>query len=445
MERNFTNENENLEEFLRQNADELRMRPSGNVWKGISKRLNQRRRRIGFILCISLLATSGLVYYLLENTVGNSTDALTGKETIAAKNPERSSTIKTSKPGSDFQKQASINSEFIERNEVSYQPKSSSFINENIQQGTNFFDVTTNASSVGTNDLLIAENDFVPTVIDSYPGNETNINAVKPIDNKPDLRSDPLSIESVVNSYTKEKNKKLTLQVFFTPTVSYRRLTENKSYTRTTSPNNIPSTFQGLYDINSAVTHKPDFGFELGTMAKYPVGKNFKLRAGLQFNISRYDIKTFSSTYQIGTIRFNNRDSLNTVSGYNNFNGYKSDWLQSFYFQVSMPVGLEYKIAGNGKSEIGVATSIQPTYLLNDRAYLITSDYKTYVEVPWLVRKWNLNTSFETFVSYKTGKLKWQVGPQVRYQLKSSFEKKYPVKENLFDFGLKVGLSLNKQ
>jgi hypothetical protein len=63
--------------------------------------------------------------------------------------------------------------------------------------------------------------------------------------------------------------------------------------------------------------------------------------------------------------------------------------------------------------------------------------------VPWLIRHWNANTAFSTFVAYSTGKVKWQVGPQVRYQLFSSFVKKYPVKENLFDFGLKVGLSLN--
>jgi hypothetical protein len=82
---------------------------------------------------------------------------------------------------------------------------------------------------------------------------------------------------------------------------------------------------------------------------------------------------------------------------------------------------------------------------VGDRAYIISSDYKNYSLVPSLTRKWNVATSFETFVGYSTGKLKWQVGPQVRYQLLSSFVDEYPVKENLFDFGLKVGISLNNQ
>ena len=32
--------------------------------------------------------------------------------------------------------------------------------------------------------------------------------------------------------------------------------------------------------------------------------------------------------------------------------------------------------------------------------------------------------------------------PQVRYQALSSFINEYPVKENLFDFGMKVGVTL---
>jgi hypothetical protein len=93
-----------------------------------------------------------------------------------------------------------------------------------------------------------------------------------------------------------------------------------------------------------------------------------------------------------------------------------------------------------------VAGTVQPTYILKDRAFLISTDYKNYVEIPRLIRHWNINTSLETFISYtsRSAKTRWQIGPQVRYQVLSSFKKKYPVKENLFDFGLKVGISHNK-
>src|SRR3954468_12677727 len=67
MERNFTNEN--FERFLRQNADGLRMRPADKVWKGISRHLNRRRRRIGFVLSVSILALSSLGYYYSEHRI----------------------------------------------------------------------------------------------------------------------------------------------------------------------------------------------------------------------------------------------------------------------------------------------------------------------------------------------------------------------------------------
>jgi hypothetical protein len=62
--------------------------------------------------------------------------------------------------------------------------------------------------------------------------------------------------------------------------------------------------------------------------------------------------------------------------------------------------------------------------------------------VPSLTRKWNINTGFEIFAGYKTGKTDWRIGPQVRYQVFSSFDNKYPIKEHLFDFGVKLGLTL---
>jgi hypothetical protein len=45
------------------------------------------------------------------------------------------------------------------------------------------------------------------------------------------------------------------------------------------------------------------------------------------------------------------------------------------------------------------------------------------------------------FISYKTGDLKWQVGPQLRYQLMSSFVKEYPIREHLFEYGITIGVA----
>lgn len=315
-----------------------------------------------------------------------------------------------------------------------------------------------NASAKGENSTAAAQGtpatdpqvtapEFKPAAIDAHvPDSELEQNKVATEEKKEKRDEYPYTIESVVNSYRAQKRNKVTFQVFFTPTVSYRKLSENKSYLRSVQPGNLPPSLTPLYDVNNIVTHKPDIGFELGVAAKYPLTEKLKVRGGVQFNINRYDIKAFNSHTEIATIALNNGNrgvqALSAPTNYSNMNGYRTNWLQNFYFQVSAPVGVEYKLKGDKDMYFGVAGSVQPTYILGDRAYVISSDYKNYAEVPWLIRRWNVGTNFETFVSYSTGKLQWQVGPQVRYQLLSSFVSKYPVKENLFDFGLKVGVTL---
>jgi hypothetical protein len=252
-------------------------------------------------------------------------------------------------------------------------------------------------------------------------------------------------IEKAVTKIAKAKNSKVDLQLYFTPTVSYRKLSENKTFA--SSQPNAPNNLNVLYDINSLVTHKPNIGLELGYTIKYEVDKNIKLKGGLQFNINRYDIKAFNNMTELATISLNNSgsSSINAATSYRSYGSNENtNWLENMYFQASVPLGAEVKLYSSQNVHFGIASTMQPTYIIGDRAYLISSDYKNYVEVPWLIRRWNVNTALETFVGYSTGKLNWQVGPQVRYQMFSSFINKYPVKENLFDFGLKVGISLNK-
>jgi len=403
MEREFSDEN--MEEFLRQNADGLRMRPSARVWKGISTQLNRRRRKFGWILGTSLLLTTALGYYLVNESPKSSYNSTANYNSRTEKYVSKQTSEKPK-----------ISNELIAIGKKSTGDSKTSYQNNLINTESPIDNLETANK---------AESIFTPTIVDSYFDSglpiETNVNGEEIV------TSDPLTIESVVNNYIPKKSK-LSWQTYFTPTVSYRRL--NNNY------------------IESLIPHKPAFGFQLGLAAKYPVSKIAKLRAGLQFNVNRYEIKTYNSYSQTATIRLSDRNGVSyarPVTNYNNFSGYKSSWLQNFYFQVSAPIGIELKLKGDDKVQFGIASTVQPTYMLGERAYVISTDYKNYAEMPSLVRRWNVNTNFETFVGYSTGRVNWQVGPQVRYQLLSSYLKKYPVKENLFDFGMKVGLSFNKQ
>jgi hypothetical protein len=467
MERNF--DNKEFEKYIKRNADQYRMIPSEKVWKGISNNLHIRKRWYGLGLALLLLGTAVAVTWVmisypvsLKQGIGSDKNVKTSETSRAIKQDQMKPSVTIgSIPSFDkFNKK--------EDNSIADNPYDDLAINSNpdlrsllIVESINPLARSSEKSlrnitdETKLNSLQITgidpeiTDDNIPLDNKTSFSNPVNILAEK----KSNLNYYPLTIESAVSSYQAKKpgfKKKITWQLFFTPTVSYRKLSDNKSFKNSSfffNNQGYGYPFASSADVNSAVTHKPDLGLELGFSAGYPLSRSLKLTAGLQFNINRYDIRAYVYNREPATINLNGgsgNNSVTTWTSYRNYNGYKSDWLKNFYFSVSAQVGAHVKLFGGNKTYYGVAGTIQPTYILRDRAYLISTDYKNYAEVPDLIRHFNINTSFETFISYKTHNTRWQIGPQVRYQVLSSFQSKYPVKENLFDFGVKIGISLNQ-
>jgi hypothetical protein len=455
MNRNFTNDD--LEGFLKQNAEEFRIHPSEKVWSGISKHLSKKRRYFGFttggFIILSLLA--GFFLLNAPENIGEPTSKISGPKPTDATSPTPNSGNITSRFLPVVTEPASAN---VRQTTKKVNAKSNLAINHRSRTISKPFSTITTPN---THELPESQ-----VLTSKYVTNESNLQEVSNSNKEivPDAKSEqsdalsttstaideidnasPYTIESVTNLYKANSgNRQLGIQFYFTPTVSYRKLTENKTFWQTQTQVPGAPNLSSVYDVNTAVTHKPDMGVELGVTTKYSLGENVKIRGGLQFNVNRYDIKAFSYPTELATIAYNNGSRGVSLSNYRNFSGNKVDWLQNLYFQLSLPVGAELKLAGNNKTSLGIAGTLQPTYILGDKAYMLSTDYMNYTEVPSLIRRWNVATSVETFVNYSTGKINWQVGPQVRYQILSNFVSKYPVRENLFDFGLKVGISLNK-
>ena len=465
MESNFSNND--FEQYVKQNADQYRMFPSEKVWKGVNNALHTRRKWYAFWLGFILLLTGGAVTWVMTGHPAldkhDSFTSITKPGDISKpKIVTGTETVRIIDDLLPFNKQQFLaeNPISIQNNLIANEPNLpvSQDVTE-LQLPVTSIEHLSNSGVKGehsllfdnlpsTNNLMDAQDYTIvfgvdqPTTIHTEKSSHNNVNN-QPLANKTGFY--PLTIESVINAYQVKKTpKKISWQLFITPTVSYRKLSVNKSIN---NPSAFNYPFASLSDVNSAVTHKPDVGLQIGVSGRYPITKDLKILGGFQFNINRYDIKAYAFNGEVATIDLNGGPGNSTIStwtNYRNFNGYRSDWLKNFYFSVSAPIGAELKLFGNTKTNVGVAGTLQPTYILSDKAYLISTDFKNYAEVPRLIRHVNLNTSFETFVNYTSGKTNWQVGPQVRYQILSSFQNKYPVKENLFDFGIKVGVTLNK-
>lgn len=237
------------------------------------------------------------------------------------------------------------------------------------------------------------------------------------------------------------KKSKLSWQISFSPTISYRRLTSGIQDITEVFRGIPASTDQKINSVNNSVTQKPAIGAEVGVGLTYNLTQNFLVKAGLQLNYSRYQLSALPIKQSAAVLAVQGADSITVPSSLLNYAGRGASWFNNEYYQLSMPVGIEWGVLGNSTFKWNVAANVQPVYNFASNVYLLSADFKHYGQDPSLVRRWNINAGVETFVSYNVGSFKMQAGPQLRYQLVSSYKKPYPIKEYMVDFGFKIGVT----
>ncbi|MBC7902725.1 MAG: hypothetical protein H7Y27_04855 [Gemmatimonadaceae bacterium] len=445
MERNFYNEE--FEHFLKQKADQHKMYPADRVWRGVYHSLHSRRR--WYILGLLILLVSGglvsrelvLSGYKdvareingsLQNTISFTSSLSSGNTTgsngsVPATLPAY---LKGAKPSS-----------------VQTSNQFPSAINSRIG-------ITVNGPSSENNSTPTSE--LKPSIIENN-ATETNTEVATPEINaenaspeivKPEVKETEKKKIKSLSAYEYQNQKaiaeirakqKWSLQLYASPIVSYRKLTNLNR-----SNQYVPVAINYAADLDNYVQHKPALGFELGTKMQFHASKSLKLYIGGQLNYSRYTIEAYNYNKERATITLSSARTTDTISNFTslrNFGGFYGEQLQNQYLQMSIPIGGELRLLGRKRLQLSISGSIQPTYLITSDAYLISTDYKNYVQDASLARKWNIHTNVEAFVSYKMGSLKWQFGPQFRYQVLSSYSDKYPIREYLTEYGIKLGIS----
>jgi hypothetical protein len=226
---------------------------------------------------------------------------------------------------------------------------------------------------------------------------------------------------------------KLGWHMYFTPSVVYRQL---------------KNTISDGADINQDVAQHPSYGFEIGSGFTYPILKGLKIRTGLQLNFTMYNSDAFTNSHPVATtITLVSSESQQPYpayrsTAYSNIDGISAVKLHNETFQISLPVGMELKIAGSDNLQWNIGATIQPTYVMGGKSYLLSSDKRNYVKETSLLNRWNMNAGFETFVSYKTDKgITFQFGPQFRKQLFTTNSKQYIIQEKLNNYGFKFGIT----
>ena len=470
MERSFYNDD--FEELIKQKSDQYKIYPSDKVWKGINGSLHSSRKWywLSFVLFLAgasyftIDQLSSPVRKIASNKSNTPVPGSTTNEAIILPftPPTTVGYVKEKTPTGYHHKGLVVPmTEMAPANELVSIPNP-------------FAEVATREDEVGSvflsnQNLTVVDKDISQSrihdnnkehfvVISDEKGSELQEladNKVTGLDGNLVANNNELTDQKRVNwlqenavyELTRPKLKRNSWQITASPTINYRKLTGNKNASLASDVKNIPIALNIEGNVENLVNHNPAVGLELAAMFLYAVNKNLTFKSGVQFNYSSYKIHAFSSySSEIATIALNNFyganiDSITNYTRLNNFGGDVVKEIKNEYYQISAPIGVDLLVLGRGKLQLYVGGTIQPTYLINRDKYLITTDYKNYTREPSLVRRWNANTSAEAFVSYKAGGFRFQIGPQLRYQLFSSYDDKYPVKEFLTEYAIKLGIS----
>jgi hypothetical protein len=235
------------------------------------------------------------------------------------------------------------------------------------------------------------------------------------------------------------------LEMTLTPTVNFRSL--SVSGNDPAEVKNLPGT-----QLFATSPHSPAVGFQVGGSVLYRVTRNLSLKAGLQFNFSRFKIYAYTASgsqqspvyytyYGFSTFQNSVRALSNANPALVSQVSSSQETLNDDYFQLSAPIGFELRVLGNERLQFNVGASIQPSYLINTNSYMLTENLQNYTKAPQAFRRWNLNGGVEAFLSYRMGDIRWEVGPEFRYQFFSTYTSQDPINENIKGYGLRIGIT----
>jgi hypothetical protein len=442
MERKFYPEN--FERFLKGHADQFKMTPSKKVWHGIYNDLHPGRRWpsiamsmvfIFTLVIIGHLNTNNGHYTALPDITPSQISNIVKSHKVLLKHSNLQERINNNTPTDNINANALSSAtppllSVIKEDQSSSNNTGSSRLNETkssiaLENKTEFIPAVENNIYTSNTDKIATSSQEITNKINE----ETPVEIIsnKDIQVSSYIDESPTQIQANTNTIQKRKrNSNVTWMYYVSPSLSYRHFSDNS--------------------INNSVTQKPIIGYEAGTAMSFNLIKKLQFTTGFQLNYSGYNIKANNTHPIVATIILNS-ETPGQYSAYSNMSHYGNSasseliTLKNYNVQASIPIGLQYIFAANENIKIGAAAALQPTFTILDKAYLLSTDKKNYLTAPNLYRSLNMNTNFTTYISFSSNSLNWQIGPQVRYQVLSSYSNSYPVKEHLINYGIRLGIS----
>ncbi len=469
MKQSFNTNNDSIEQLLQKEADKYRMYPSDKVWDNIRVELHGKPKwpalLFTFISITVALTVITIINYPPQKFIANNnvnakqishldiskntkqlvaqptkvsslpfisdvyqaTRAINNSENIILDLSSANSDILNSETANNTNQQNILEDKASELNSMSFRKAKREINEQPITALGNNFDITnesqdsSNFSTTSSNNILVENIAIKSNQTDAYLNQFKKSNTV-----------------AKNNSTSKWK-----VQFYLTPSNSYRTLEDDKarlSYTSNQADRQALGT-----NVNDIVKHKPAVGGEFGVSFLYGLTKNFYIKSGLQFNVRQYGIDAYR-TNGSAAFAFVQNNQLNTItfqSTYSTKQGNSEIKLENQLYQISAPIGLQWDVVDGERWGLSAAATIQPTYTINKSVYVVSTDYKFYADGTPFFRRWNINSSTELCLTLKSKKIKWFMGPQIRYQQLPTYNDIYPIKEYRIDYGIKFGFTKN--
>ena len=425
-----------LEDFLNEELEYSKMTPSAAVWERISKEVKPHYRWGIWALTLLMLFVpySLVMYYLPVKNNGVASTANTSINT-SGNNTDKGAVAQNSR----------VRNEFNNKNIASAEPAGSLVNDEAIESLSGIQNDQTITDNTGTDQSKKYTGDLSTVHATSAWLNIQQNAGIAAMKLPAKLNKQKSINNSIANSIVKNKNSsKYSLEVYATPSVSYRNLSDDKQrlqYYRNIYRNNPFTDNIAAKNVNAVVNEKAGLGKEIGIGIGYKLGSKWKLKAGLQFNERQYSIEAYKAigTANYAFVKNNMLDSVSQSAQYATM-GTNKVTLNNSLYQLSMPLGIEWYGFKKNKFSMGIGASIQPTYLLQDNTYVLSTDYQYYSKGDKFSRKWNVNSALDVSFNYSGKNYSWYFAPQYRYQLLNTYNDLYSIKERRWDLGLKIGI-----
>ena len=436
---------ETFENFLRESTDDFRMHPSKRVWNSLYNNMHPARKWPS--VAVLLILISSMMFVGVSNTT-----KISKKPTLQISSNNSVNTDLALVESNDEFENENVNnavSDYHSENipEINTLVTNQELINNNVTNKKNIIKdkklfTFQNQNNLKSNFKLTLEStesteSLYSKDIESKVSNE-DVNSEK----------STKKINDLVDQINENQKNKLAFEFYATPSIGYRTYSSNNDGSSYLSR----SANSGYSSSNdNALNHSSSLNLEAGGNVLFSLSDNMRIKAGLQVNYTNYSINAYElSSPSFNTLLINdlvkNQPALSTRSS--NLSSVPQSGnqvsLNNNTYQLSLPFGADFKLAGNSLIEWYAGATLQPTFVAGGNAYMLSSESHNYVNEGSAIRSFNLNGGFETFVSYKLKEgFILNAGPQIRYQFLSTYSDKYMLNEKLYNLGVKLGVTTN--